>query len=286
MSLTLDALQQRLDGIRNLPTLPAVYGKLQGVIRDDRSSAKDVGRVVEEDPALTARLLKMVNSAFYGMPREITTVDQAVVILGLRELEHAVLATSILKVFPGRGSQALFDLHQFWKHALGTAVAAREVARRFTRGNPHEAFTMGLLHDIGKVVLNLFFFDEYVPVLEQVRQRNEAIGTVEQDVLGFTHADVGAILAAKWDLPPRIVEVIQHHHTPAASEHCAEAAAVVNLADMLCRAMGWGFPGDPLVPALADDARERVGIRPEDVASLLQATDEQYHDALAILALP
>jgi len=285
MTISQHDLRRRLDGIRNLPTLPDVYHKVQTIIRNPNSSASDVGRVVAEDPALTARILKMVNSAFYGLRREVATIDQAVVVLGLRELEHVVLATSVLKVFPGRGAQAQFNLREYWKHALGSAIAARAIARQLGIGDPNEAFTMGLLHSIGKLVLDLFFFDEYVNVLNKVQESGGFILEAEADILGFTHADVGAILAAKWELPPRLVEVIQHYPVPAKSSECAREAAVVNLADVLARAKGWGFWGDSLVPPIGAGVQQALGMEPGMIEPLMQTIDEHFVDGVALLEL-
>lgn len=285
MTLSSEELRHRLDGIRNLPTLPAIYQKVQAVMRDADSSARDVGAVVAEDPALTARLLKMVNSAFYGLSREISTIDQGVVILGLRELEHVILATTVLKVFPGKGAKTLFDLTEFWKHALGTAIAAREISRRTSIGRPDELFTMGLLHDIGKLVLDLFFYDDYVTVLNQVSTRTDPIRVIEQETLGFDHADVGAILAAKWELPMHLVDVIQYHHAPKKSAACQEEAAVVNFADVLCRAKNWGFPGDPHVPALAEGTIDLLHLEPSHIEPMMHIIEGHYQDGLALLEL-
>ena len=285
MTLSMDTMRQQLDAVRNLPTLPDVYQQVQAVIRDPNSSARDVGAVVAEDASLTARLLKMVNSAFYGLSREVATIDQAVVILGLRELEHIILATTVLKVFPGGGTDSKFNLKEFWKHALGTAIAAREISRRCSVGRPEELFTMGLLHDLGKVVLDLFFYEEYAPVLDQVAGRSDPIVVIEQEVLGLTHADVGAILAAKWELPTHLVEVIQHHHDPTASETCAEEAAAVNLADMVCRAKNWGYPGDPHIPTLPEGARNLVTLEPGQVEATMHIIEEHYLDGVALLEL-
>ena len=283
MTISPETLERRIDGIHNLPTLPDMYEKVQDVIRRPNSNARDVGAVVAEDPALTGRLLRMVNSAFYSLVREITTIDQAVVVLGMRELEHAVLATSILKVFAGRDTNPLFNVQEFWKHALGTAVASREISRRLGAGKPHEMFTMGLLHDIGKLVLDLFFTNDFGQVLEEVQKGRRPIVEVEREVLGVTHADVGGILARKWSLPDALVEVIQYHHAPLESETCQQEAAVVNLADMLCRAKSWGFPGDPFVPELAEGTQALLGLEASHVAPLMQILDEHYQDAVTLL---
>lgn len=285
MTITPEELRRRLDGIRNLPTLPDVYAKVQAIIQDPNSSARDVGAVVAEDPALTARLLKMVNSAFYGMRQEVSTIDHAVVVLGTRELEHVILATTVLKVFPHREGEARFNLQAFWRHALGTAIAAREVSRRMQMGKPEELFTMGLLHDIGKIVLDLYFQDEYAAVLDAIAQRDQPIGVIEEELLGFDHAAVGSILAAKWELPPRLVDVIQHHHAPLGSDVCRQESAMVNLADMLCRVKNWGYPGDPHIPALAKGAREAVGLDMAHVAPLMQLIEQHFHDGITLLDL-
>ena len=172
---------------------------------------------------------------------------------------------------------------QFWKHALGTAIASREVARRLGVGNPEEIFTMGLLHDIGKVVLALFFEKDYAAVLTEVGVRNAPIGDIEEELLGFHHAQVGAILSAKWDLPPRLVDVVLYHHAPLSSEACQAEAAVVNLADMLCRAKNWGFPGDPHIPALAEGTLELLSFDVSHVEPLMHLIEQHYQDGIALL---
>ncbi len=144
---------------------------------------------------------------------------------------------------------------------------------------------MGLLHDIGKLVLDLFFYDDYVDVLKQVKTRTDAIGVIEQETLGFDHADVGAILAAKWELPMHLVDVIQHHHAPAQSAACQEEAAVVSFADVLARAKNWGSPGDPHIPALPEGAVDLLKLEPSHIEPMMHIIEGHYQDGLALLEL-
>jgi putative nucleotidyltransferase with HDIG domain len=277
MTIDTELLRKRVERLDGLPTLPSVASGLVSMTQSPQTSATQVGELISQDQSLTARVLKLVNSAYYGFPKQITTVNHAVVILGFSRVKNIVLAASVF----GMKGQALpqrFDAPGCWVHSLGAAVAARTVARDLGRGDAEEAFVCGLLHDIGKLVLAQLSPEDYDRCLTLAEQRDELIRSQEQEAFGVDHTEVGSWLAEQWKLPPAVVAAVRRHHTPTATRKDRDAACVTHLADILTRALQIGWAGDRTISRLDPAMVQEFGISPEVldrlVAKLLDDLDK------------
>jgi HD-like signal output (HDOD) protein len=279
MATKLESLVQQ---INSLPTLPTVIVQVNEKVANPKTSALDLARTILEDQALTARLLRLVNSPFYGFPRRIATVTEAVTILGFHPVRNLLLTASIVELMISE-EMPEFSPTRLWEHAIGVAVAAGLLARYTQHDDREEVFVAGLLHDVGKVVLFRFATKEFLTVLETARNEDIAVRAAEQRVLGFTHDQVGRLLTERWKLPVRLSEAIGCHHRPELAQIAKREAAIVHMADILARALGLGSGGDDAVPPLEQEAWRRLGLPAHVLDGLLAELDEQYVQARAIL---
>ncbi len=231
-------VRQRIANVRNLPTPPIVFHQIQKVINDPNVSAGQISRILAEDPAMSVKVLKLTNSAFYGLAREIDSVKQAVVIVGLEAVRNLVLSASVLDMFKQQDSDPEFQ-EEFWRHSLAVAVCGRLLARKVrSRGmiDPDGAFSAGLLHDVGKIILCCFLPDEYAKFSAERKNDEEApTFEIEDRVLGYNHCQVGAILGGQWKLPSRLIQAISFHHHPQLGEPDDPTAYLIHIADYLVK---------------------------------------------------
>lgn len=200
--------------ITDLPTLPAMMATITRLMQDPRTSADELGKAVATDPALVSKVLKLVNSAFYGFPGRIKTITQAIVILGFSTIRNVVLTTSVLKLFGPKPGQKNIDVAYFWEHSLLTGAIAKSLAIGKDAPFTEETFIAGLLHDMGRMVLSQKLAPELDKVLDYQAKNGCPLLEAEQAVLGLTHGDIGAWLARRWNLPTPFVDVMQYHHNP------------------------------------------------------------------------
>lgn len=223
------SLEKLIDSTGKLGSLPAIVYRVFDVMDDPRSTATQIGRVINDDPALTARLLKLVNSPFYGFTAKVDTVFRAVALIGHKELRSVVVAASAIKVFDGIPSE-LISMPVFWKRSLSTAVVARVLAAFKREKEIERYFIAGLLHDIGSLVLYLQMPDEMTLALQKQSEGME-LSQAEMEVFGYDHTEVGGALLKKWNLPPLICGAVRFQQNPEkapASEQ--QAAWLVHLA--------------------------------------------------------
>jgi len=279
MATKLDHLVQQ---IGSLPTLPSVIVRVNEQVANPKTSALDLARTILEDQSLTARLLRLVNSPFYGFPRRIATVTEAVTILGFAPVRSLLLTASVVDLLVGEETPD-FSPTGLWEHSVGAAVGAGLLARYTRHEDREEVFVAGLLHDVGKLVLFHFLTKEFLTVLETSRREDIPIRTAEQRLLGFTHDQVGRLLAERWKLPVRLSEAIGCHHRPDLAQVGKREAALVHVAEALTRALGLGSGGDDAVPMLEPETWRRLGLQTTILEPLMIELEEQYADARAIL---
>ena len=248
----------KLEKVEDLPTLPQVASRVVRMAMDPNVSLRQVGYVVESDPALAFKVLKVVNSAFYGFSRKIGSVPLAVNLLGPREVLLLTLSVSVFSAFPPVPGKPTFDREAFWRHSIGCGAIARALEERFGKGGYEELFSGGLLHDIGKILLDQYFHLELLEVLDISRRERVPMEEAELRVLGTTHEEIGGWLAERWQLPEGLVACVRYHHRPSeAPSEYREEVTIVHIADLLAKASGTGFGRNELRFSLMDDAAWR-----------------------------
>lgn len=235
------------ESIIGLPTLPTIVSKMIELVDNPRTSAASLARLISTDQTLTARILKLANSAYYGFPKEISTVNMAIVVLGFNTVKDMGLSLSVFDVFKkNQENGSVFDISRFWEHSIGCGVASRMLARSYCYRNASEAFVAGLLHDIGKIILNQYFHNEFTQIMDMVAQGN-TLEFSEELIIGTNHAQVGAWLAEKWNLPEIISKTILYHHQPWDAKKDKVFVGIVNLANYLCHISGIGNSGRTVI---------------------------------------
>ena len=243
MPLNEDETKRIISRLKDLPTLPQVVAKVMQIVSNPMASAADLNEVIAVDQALTAKVLRLANSAYYGFPKEITTIPQAVVILGFNTIRNLALSVSVHKMMFVEREKGLFSYRDFWKHCVAVGVCARILSRRVGYKSEENAFTAGLLHDIGKSLLERVDHAAFIACIEASRETKRALWEVEQERLGVDHAALGGRLAENWNLPGDLRGAIERHHLPGEGA-LDPLVASVHAADMLCRQQSLGMDGD------------------------------------------
>ena len=273
-------LQTVLADIERLPVLPEVVQDLLDYLQGEKVDVGGVAARIARDPALAAKLLRVANSSFYGLQGHVATIPDALVVLGLRAVRTLVTGAAVTSHLQNLGL-AGNDQHDFWQHSAGTALCARALAREVD-ASPENAYTAGLLHDIGRLILAGRFPGEYRRVTGYRALHDCHMIDAEQEVLGFDHAQVGAALAARWKFPAEIAKAIAGHHAP--MEQPADSlTGLIHVADVMAHVLE--FPGgeDALVPQLSSDAWSRLNLGWGEFKRLLGEVDAQRDEAGRVL---
>ncbi len=203
---------KKIDRIEDIPTLPTIVFELNKYLQDPDTSIKTVCDTIEKDQAITLKILKLVNSAFYGFKNKISDLRNAIVLLGYNSVRNAIVSLSIINTFSKRVALMDFDISQFWKHSLAVAVTSKNIAQLSKKESPDNCFVGGLLHDTGKVILAQYFPELFEKVWITLQNEHLSFYEAEQKELPIDHTKIGAHLASKWQLPGGLVEAIRWHH--------------------------------------------------------------------------
>ena len=266
-----------------LPEIPSVVFELNEVIANPLSSADHIARVVNRSPSLTALLLKIVNSSFYGFPSKIDKVSHAVTLIGTREISGLALGISILSIFKNIPKE-MIDMYSFLKHSLACGILSRILAAQKNFGQTEQLFVSGLLHDLGRLILYLYFTEESRNILSRARNGNKLLYKEEHDYLGCDHAQVGKQLMEQWKLPLILENNVLHHHNPSEAQQPIPAT-IVHLADIIVNSLGIGSSGEKFVPPLDTDAWENLDLPLSGFDTAIGQTTHQFFALESILQL-
>ena len=215
-----------------LVSLPEVCMQVQAMADSPHTTAADIGEVVSKDTALTARLLKLVNSAFYGMPRRIDTISRAVNLVGARELRNLTLAASAAEVFKDIPASVV-DMPTFWQHSVYCGLVSRNLAQRCNVLHSERLFTAGLLHDVGRLLMFMKLPQETGRAMQIRAESGREVCEVEEELLGFDHTEVGQALLSHWNLPPNLCATVRYHHRPQEAHDAHLEAAILHIGDIV-----------------------------------------------------
>lgn len=278
-------LEEVLVEIRQLPSLPAVVGELIRTLDNESAGIDQLAEGIAKDQSLAARALRVANSPFYGIQHKVSSIHDAIVILGFRAVGSLVMAASVTGYFtPPKGVS--FDLDHFWRHGLGTALCARALARH--AGLDTEAgFSAGLLHDIGVLMLLTTRPEHYGRVLAYRDEHDCHVPEAERAILGFDHARAGEALITRWRFPTDIVRAVALHHAPEGGTENSAAASlgdVVHVANILAHALDLAGAPRALVPTLCSAAWHRLGLDAASLKAMLPGIEQEHESYCALLA--
>ncbi len=249
-------LKTRVENIREIATLPSVITELMGLLDDPNVSLRKLGSIVEADPALTVKVLRVANSPFYGIRGRIHTIQQAVALLGLTEFNNLLVSISLFSKLFNEKSRTLPQMSAYWDHSIACALISRTLVSKLFIPTGGREFTAGLLHDIGKLVLLEHFPSLAVNVQMKMFNEQKTDIQAEQEFLGVTHSEIGGWIAEKWRLPVSYVEVVKYHHSPALAQLNKSLVAVTQVANLISKqfdpaAQRYPQPTEPITETAA-----------------------------------
>lgn len=239
--------RERIENTPDIPTLPSVASEIMRVANNPMTSATDVSNIIHKDQALTTKVLKLVNSAFYGFPGKIKTIQHAVVIIGFNKVKNIVMAASLFDLTKGKDGKHL-NIPNFWTYSLTTAIAAQATIKHIdSKISPDDIFVAGLIHSIGTLILDQVFPQEYSALLEKRNADDSDIVKLEKEELGFTHMQAGEWATGKWELPQVLRSCIRYYPTPTLAKSDFEAVAAVHIGSVISKSLGINFATFDLV---------------------------------------
>jgi len=279
MTLSAEAL---IDKSLSLVSPPTTYNKVSSLLNDPHSSATDISTIISLDPALTARLLKIVNSAFYGFPSHIDTISRAITIIGTRELSHLILATSVIHAFKGI-PKSLVDIDSFWRHSLACASAAKLLASQCGETTTERFFISGLLHNIGSLVLYQTQPELAKQAIQAAKNDNVYIFEAEKRLFGFDHTEVGQALVKAWHLPDSLETVVRYHHNPSKTERFKSEVAIIHIADIIVSREQLGLKCEHKIAPIDPDLLTLLNIEQDVLSEVVKQVTEQLDELTAVM---
>jgi putative nucleotidyltransferase with HDIG domain len=279
-------IRQTIETVSTIPTLSIVLDKIARLLQNPQTSAEEIGKAITTDQALASKVLRLVNSAFYGFPGKTSTITHAVVILGFSTVKNIVLTASIFDAFTKKKSDVSdFNIENFWLHSIGCGAASQAIAKHIGYKEKEECFIAGLIHDIGKIILCYYFPEEFKAVISHARNKGVLFIESEREVIGITHDEIGAIITRRWNLPKNLLSVVQHHHCPAPEQDFYSITSIVHCADIFTRAMEIGNGGDEVIPLISETAWKNLGFEHISLESLLESIDDEFDKATIFMQM-
>lgn len=264
----------------NIPSLPEIFYQLVEIIDDPDTNLSDIANVIAKDTALSARLLRIANSAMFSFPNRINTISHAITVIGTNQIRELVLATSVISAFKGISSEFL-DMESFWRHSIACGIAARAIATLQRAPNIEQFYVLGLLHDIGLLLSVTLIPDKAKIVLTRCRD-GELLYRVEREVLGFNHGGLGTALLKTWHLPDAVQEPVGCHHSPTIATLYPEATAIVHIAEILVQGLSLGDSGEHWVSPLDQKAWRILSLPEGSIPIIVDILDQQFMEAVRL----
>jgi putative nucleotidyltransferase with HDIG domain len=291
--MKLSNIKKTMETIRELPTLPLVANKINAILHDPTSSISDLSKIIEKDQSITAKLLKLVNSAHYGLPQRVSNINQAIALLGYRNISYIVMTLSVFDTLKNLENSS-FNRRKFWVHSIAVGILSQKLAKESNFLLVDDIFTAGLLHDLGKVFLDGFLHEEFQAILNRAEKAGIAFIDAEHELFDVDHSMVGEWMARTWRLPLHVIGGIKHHHHEPEKRSGLSISQdpyidIIKLADVCIRAGGFGQSGDGsgYRPTMEKTLFRRLPITREDVERIIGdiGLDLNKSEALLNLAL-
>lgn len=268
-----------------LKPIPQVATKVMSIAQDPDSSMSDLSKVIVYDAAVTANLMKLANSAYFGLPEKVDSVHQAIVYMGMAQVVDLVLLTASSENL--KAAQKGYDLNagELWKYSISSALIARELAEKKGSKETNLIFTAALLKDIGKVILNQYVKDSFEKINTLVTEEELTFRQAEKEVIGIDHAELGGMVAETWKFSPKMVEIISNHHMPQESSVSKFESSIVYMADTLCMMMGIGVGSDGLAYRFHREVVESLELTERDFQEIIAGFGEKIQEVESIVRL-
>jgi putative nucleotidyltransferase with HDIG domain len=237
-------IENRLKGCPCLPSLGSIENALKELLGADQRYTSQIAEIIRRDPSLTSRLLRLVNSVYYGISRPIKNIEEAVFYLGVRQIRQLAMVTPIIEDFQKLTGNTRFAWREFWQHCIASALMTREVIDLVQSQKGEIDYVAGLIHDVGKIAMASAFPDHFAEIYVLRKDEHQDLLDLERDVLGMDHAELGALYLRKQTLPEVFIEIVQQHHHPERAQHHAPVVAAVQVADLLVRFAKIGNSGN------------------------------------------
>ena len=258
---------------------PILYYQLREKLDNPDTTFDDLAAVIMTDPAMSARLLKIVNSAFYGLGEKVDTLTHALSIVGTEQLIDLALAAIVTSKFKGI-PRDLINMETFWVHSIGCGIAARRIAKQIPGVEDEKMYLGGMLHDIGSLIFYKESPEDAKKILLRCKESGENLFKVEKEILGYDHAEVGALLLTEWKLSERLVEMVRYHHQPASAGEFMMETCIIARADAMVYELNIGNSGEPGIPELDPKVSEMIPISDEEINALKEEIIEQIDDTV------
>jgi len=273
---------EKLDKVEDLLPSMEVATEIERLTHDPKSTVEQIGNVLRNDPALTAKVLKLANSAIFARSKRIVSINQAIATLGLKEFNKLTSTITFVNAFKSK----YINYHKYWLHSLAVAFVAvklNDICKASL--NPDRLFTGGILHDIGMLILDNYFLDVYKKVYEITINKRVDLQAVEERVLGITHAEVGAFMMKKWRLPEQITDMIQYHHKPQFASVVQTDTKLIYLANFIVNNRGYHAGTESFLLGFYDDIWEDLNLTAEDMPVIIDSLEGEVEKARELLKL-
>lgn len=276
---------EKISNLSSIPTLPSIIGQITCLLQNPKTSAEELGRAITSDQALAAKVLKLVNSAFYGFPGRISTITHAIVILGFSTIKNVVLTASILDMFKKKSDNTDFDIEQFWVHSISCGAAAKSIARFTDNKRKEECFIAGLIHDLGKILLYQYLPELFMETYTFSIRNKLLFYESELQLFKITHQEIGGTLAERWNLPQMLQQAIKYHHNPHPAQEYFSTTSIVHCADILVRALDYGYGGDDQLPNMSETAWKSLNLDSIPASTLFDMVSDEIEKATVFVQL-
>lgn len=263
--ISIEALARK---VREIPPLPQVALRLMKMSQDPDAAPRDFVEVIKYEPGITTTVLKLCNSSFYGLTRRVSSLQEAMVYIGTDALVNFVLAGCIASYCMDENKGYGLQRGELWRHSVGAAICSQKIAERYSREDSATSFTAGLLHDLGKMILNAFVEEDFNAILCLVEKDGLSFAEAEKKILGCTHAQIGAEIAEIWSLPSDLVDAIRYHHDPMSTVANEKLVMLVHIGDIMCISFGIGIGLDGLAYRFQPGVLEFLHIEKEDLTQV------------------
>lgn len=242
--LDLKKIETQLALCPSLPSLSSINKALQDLLLAEQRFSAQIAEIIRRDPSLTSRLLRLVNSVYYGLTTPVNSIEEAVFYLGVRQIRQLTMVTPIIEDFQRLTRQCAFPWREFWQHSIGTAILTREVISTVQPLNDESDYVAGLVHDVGKIVMAWSFPDHFTEIHRQALQATRDLAEIEREVLGIDHSELGALYLERHRLPELMIKTARFHHRPELAGRYSRVLASVQIADLLLRSEKIGCSGN------------------------------------------